>query len=222
MSNSVPTEKKEISVAIVEDDNDFRDNLAALINTAAGFRCVGAYRSGELALAELPQVRPQVVVMDINLPQMSGIECVRRLLRLVPALQVLMLTVYDQEDDIFEALKAGAMGYLLKSTPVPEILQAIVDVHRGGGPMSSNIARKVIASFRRRDSTARDIDSLTGRESEILEYLAEGYTYKEIGERLDVTYETVHTHIGRIYHKLQVRSRGEAVAAYFGWDRHRP
>ena len=158
-------------------------------------------------------MRPDVVLMDINLPGMSGVECVRRLRAVVPAVQVVMLTVYEDTDLIFAALAAGATGYLLKRTPPDELLGGIWDVHRGGSPMTGHIARKVVQSFREADR-AGDEDALSPREREVLDHLAQGYLYKEIAARLSISYDTVHTYVRRIYEKLQVHSRTEAVAKH--------
>jgi len=201
-----------ITVSIVEDDVRVRGALARLIDRSEGFCCVSQHPSGENALDDLPRVKPEVVLMDINLPGMNGVECVRRLKLLLPETQIVMLTVYEDTDLIFNALAAGATGYLLKRTPTAEILAAIRDVHNGGSPMTSHIARKVVQSFRRDEAPARDETTLSPREQEVLSHLASGYLYKEIAAALNISYDTVHTHIRRIYEKLQVRSRTEAVA----------
>ncbi|MEO5821413.1 MAG: response regulator transcription factor [Vicinamibacteraceae bacterium] len=205
--------QQTIRVSIVEDDARVRASLARLVDGADRFSCVSQHESGEKAIAELPAVRPDVVLMDINLPGMSGVECVRRLRTLLPALQVVMLTVYEDTDLIFAALAAGASGYLLKRTPPDELLGGILDVHRGGSPITSHIARKVVQSFREADR-AGDEDALSPREREVLDHLAQGYLYKEIAARLAISYDTVHTYVRRIYEKLQVHSRTEAVAKH--------
>ena len=201
-----------IRVSIVEDDARVRASLARLIDGADRFSCVSQHESGERAIAELPVVRPDVVLMDINLPGMSGVECVRRLRTAAPSVQVVMLTVYEDTDLIFAALAAGASGYLLKRTPPDELLGGILDVHRGGSPMTGHIARKVVQSFREAD--AGEEDALSPREREVLDHLAQGYLYKEIAARLAISYDTVHTYVRRIYEKLQVHSRTEAVAKH--------
>ena len=201
-----------IRVSIVEDDARVRASMARLIDGADRFSCVSQHESGERAIADLPGVRPDVVLMDINLPGMSGVECVRRLRALVPSVQVVMLTVYEDTDLIFAALAAGATGYLLKRTPPDELLGGIWDVHRGGSPMTGHIARKVVQSFREAD--AGEEDALSPREREVLDHLAQGYLYKEIAARLAISYDTVHTYVRRIYEKLQVHSRTEAVAKH--------
>jgi DNA-binding NarL/FixJ family response regulator len=203
-----------ITVSIVEDDARVRDSLAGLIGRASGIKCVSHHASGEEALLELPKVKPNVVLMDINLPGMSGIECVRKLKAVEPICQVVMLTVYENTEQIFKALAYGATGYLLKSTPPDELLTAIQDVFRGGSPMTSHIARKVVQSFRQAPASPKATDTLSPREQEVLELLAKGFLYKEIADQLHISFETVHTYIRRIYEKLQVRSRTEAVAMY--------
>jgi DNA-binding NarL/FixJ family response regulator len=204
-----------IRVSIVEDNARFRGGLEKLIQSNPGFRCVSAHASAEAALAELPQAQPQVVLMDINLPGMNGVECVRRLKPLLPGIQLIMLTVYENTELIFQALAAGATGYLLKQTPPAELLNAIRDVHAGGSPMSSHIARKVVASFQQPPGAGKPMEGLTAREQEVLELLAKGFLYKEIGDALSISYDTVHAHVRRIYEKLHVRSRTEAVAKHF-------
>jgi DNA-binding NarL/FixJ family response regulator len=205
-----------ISVSIVEDDAGVRASLAQLIDSSPGFRCLSQHPSAEKALQELPRKVPDVVLMDINLPGLSGVECVRRLKPLLARTQVIMLTVYQNTEHIFNALEAGATGYMLKQTPPAELLAAIKDVHAGGSPMNSHIARKIVQSFQRPVAAARDGDNLSPRESEVLDLLAKGYLYKEIAEKTGLTYATVHTHIRHIYEKLQVRSRAQAVAKHLG------
>jgi DNA-binding NarL/FixJ family response regulator len=208
-----PERPETIRVSIVEDDARVRASLARLVDGADRFTCVSQHESAERALAELPGIGPDVVLMDINLPGLSGVECVRRLRALVPAVQVVMLTVYEDTDLIFSALAAGATGYLLKRTPPDELLGGIWDVHRGGSPMTGHIARKVVQSFRAPDHAGQE-DALSPREREVLDHLAQGYLYKEIAARLAISYDTVHTYVRRIYEKLQVHSRTEAVAKH--------
>src|ERR1051325_1350897 len=208
-----------ISVSIVEDDAGVRSSLAKLIDSSSGFRCLSQHPSAESALLELPKNFPNVILMDINLPGLSGVECVRKLKPLLPASQIIMLTVYQNTEHIFNALAAGATGYLLKQTPPADLLAAIRDVHAGGSPMSSHIARKIVQSFQKPHPAARDTDNLSPRESEVLALLAKGYLYKEIADKLGLTYATVHTHIRHIYEKLHVRSRTEAVARHLGQGR---
>ena len=204
-----------ITVSIVEDDAPVRDVLTGWIRNVDGFRCVGVHENAEIALAALPQEKPSVVLMDINMPGMSGIECVRRLKPQMMGTQFVMLTVYEDPDHIFKALSSGASGYLLKRTPRAELFAAIRDVHAGGSPMSSNIARKIVQSFQRFNSASpAGPDNLSPREREVLELLARGYLYKEIADQLHISVPTVNTHIRRIYEKLHVRSRSQAVARF--------
>jgi DNA-binding NarL/FixJ family response regulator len=203
-----------IKVSIIEDDAWIRENLATRIAQTEGFACVGTYRTGEEAVARLPGLAPDVVLMDINLPKMNGIECVRQLRSLIPSAQVLMLTVYEDSEKIFNSLLAGASGYLLKRTPQVEILEAIADVHRGNSPMTGHIARKVVQYFNQRGGPRDDMERLSAREREVLDHLARGVSYKEIASLLAVSIDTVRVHIKGIYGKLHVHSRGEAVAKY--------
>ncbi|MGD0814559.1 MAG: response regulator transcription factor [Verrucomicrobiota bacterium] len=204
-----------ISVSIIEDDAQTRRILAEWVRSAEGFTLLGEHESAENALSTIPKENPMVVLSDINLPGMSGVECVRHLKAVLPQTQFVMLTVYRDEDHIFEALSAGATGYLLKQTPRRELIAALKQVHGGGSPMTSTIARKVVESFERfsHPSTA-DLVTLTPRELEILHLLAHGHLYKEIAETLAVSLPTVATHIRHIYEKLHVRSRSQAVAKY--------
>ena len=203
-----------ITVSIVEDNDKLRGTLARVLNRAEGFRCLSDYGNAEDALKDLPKVKPEVVLMDINLPGMNGVECVRQLKQVLPTVQVMMLTVYEDTENIFNALAVGASGYMLKRTPQAQLLEAIRDVHRGGSPMTTHIARKVVQSFQRTQASAAQTDSLSEREQQVLQLLSEGLIYKEISEKLGIGYETVHTYIRRIYEKLQVRTRTEAVAKF--------
>jgi DNA-binding NarL/FixJ family response regulator len=204
-----------ITVSIVEDNEKLRGTLARVIDRADGFRCASQYGSAEDALADLPKAKPEVVLMDINLPGMNGVDCVRQLKAAVPGIQVMMLTVYEDTENIFNALAAGASGYMLKRSSTRELLEAIREVHRGGSPMTTHIARKVVQSFQKTASAAaQQTETLSEREQQVLDLLAQGLIYKEIGEKLGISYETVHTYIRRIYEKLQVRTRTEAVAKF--------
>ena len=205
-----------IAVSIVEDDARVRASLTKLVDGAPGFRCVSNHPSAEDALRELPRLRPDVVLMDINLPGLNGVECVRRLKPQLPGTQIIMLTVYQNTEHIFNALTAGATGYMLKQTPPPELLGAIKEVHAGGSPMSSHIARKIVQSFQGPAPDAAPAQNLSPREAEVLDLLAKGFLYKEIADQMKVSYATVHTHIRHIYEKLHVRSRTEAVAKHLG------
>jgi DNA-binding NarL/FixJ family response regulator len=203
-----------ISVSIVEDNDKLRGTLARVLNRADGFRCVSQYPSAEDALKDLPNVKPDVVLMDINLPGMNGVECVRQLRPLLPQTQVMMLTVYEDTENIFNALAAGASGYMLKRTSSKELLEAIQEVQRGGSPMTMHIARKVVQSFQRTAAAMAQTENLSEREQQVLDLLSQGLIYKEIADKLQISYETVHTYIRRIYEKLQVRTRTEAVAKF--------
>jgi DNA-binding NarL/FixJ family response regulator len=200
-----------LRVALVEDDLGWRASMEALLRESSGLECVGSYGTGEDAIRELPGRRPQIVLMDINLPKMSGVECTRQLRALLPELQIIMLTVYDDSDRIFQALQMGANGYLLKRASADEILQAIQDVQRGGAPMSPYIARKVVQSFQQESPAARAEEGLSKRESEVLSYVARGYSDKEVAEALGLTSATVRSYLKSIYSKLHVHSRTQAI-----------
>jgi DNA-binding NarL/FixJ family response regulator len=203
-----------IQISIVEDNDQLRGTLARLLNRAEGFACHSQYASAEAALEGLPKERPQVVLMDINLPGLNGVECVRRLKQVAPEISAVMLTAYEDTENIFNALAAGANGYLLKRAPRAELLEAIREVHRGGSPMTTHIARKVVQSFQRTEPSPQPGETLSAREQEVLDHLSQGFLYKEIAEKIGISYETVHTYIRRIYEKLQVRTRTEAVAKF--------
>ena len=203
-----------ITVSIVEDNDQLRGTLARVINRAEGFQCLSQYANAEAALEALPAERPNVVLMDINLPGMNGVECVQRLKQAAPEILVVMLTVYEDTENIFNALAAGASGYLLKRTKSAELLEAIQEVIRGGSPMTTHIARKVVQSFQKAGASTQTTENLSPREQEVLDCLSQGLIYKEIADKLGISYETVHTYIRRIYEKLQVRTRTEAVAKF--------
>lgn len=204
-----------IRVALVEDDEKIRSNLILLLEESKGFRCVGAYPDAESALKDMPNKSPEIVLMDINLPNMDGIECTSLLKIKMPELMIVMLTVYEDTGKIFQSLQAGAVGYLLKLTKPEDILAALEEVSSGGSPMSAQIARKVVQSFYK-EKTKTNIAQvpLTPREEEVLNHLAKGYLYKEIASELSISTDTVHNHIRKIYEKLQVHSRTEAVVKY--------
>jgi DNA-binding NarL/FixJ family response regulator len=213
---TVPENKsaKAITVCIVEDEDETREALATRINRAPGLHCLATYASGETALKGIPVEKPDVVLVDIRLPQMSGIECVARLRQQLPKLQALMLTTYEERDLIFDSLRAGAKGYLLKNTRPAQLVQAIEQIHLGGAPMSVQVARKVVDYF---DSLSRPMaEDLTKREHEVLALLAQGYLYKEISDRLGISLHTVKVHLHTIYEKLHVQSRTEAVVKFLG------
>ncbi len=201
-------------VSIVDDDAPARGLLGDWIQRAPKFRCLSRHGSAEAALAALPIEKPAVVLMDINLPGISGIECVRRLKPLLPDTQFVMLTVYEDPEHIFNALAVGACGYLLKRVSRAELIEALQEVHAGGSPMSSNIARKVVQSFQKSTHHPSEAMELSPREQEVLELLARGYLYKEIADLLHISGPTVNTYIRRIYEKLHVRSRSQAVAKF--------
>src|SRR5271154_537671 len=203
-----------ISISIVDDKKERRQSITTFVNGSPGFKCVSAYGSAEAAIKGLAADKPDVVLMDINLGGMNGIECVERLKAGVPEMQILMLTVYEDTDQIFKALAAGASGYLLKRSSPTKLLQAIREVHAGGSPMSSSIARKVVASFQKSKPTAEKQTHLSPREEAVLNYLAKGFTYKQIADELDISIDTIRTYLRRIYEKLHVQSRTEAVAKY--------
>jgi DNA-binding NarL/FixJ family response regulator len=203
-----------ISVSIVDDEDDLRRSICAFINGAPGFRCVSTYPSAREALSGLPVDRPDVVLMDINMAGTSGIECAARLKALHPQIQIVMLTVYEDAEQIFKALTAGASGYMLKRSTPDRLLQAIRDVHAGGSPMSSSIARKVVASFQKPGSPARGSDHLSAREQSILDCLSRGLTYQQTADQLAISIGTLRTHVRRIYEKLHVHARTAAVAKY--------
>jgi DNA-binding NarL/FixJ family response regulator len=200
-----------IKVSIVEDDTKLRETLVRYFAGQPGFRCLNAYPNAEAALADLPEHTPDVVLMDINLPGMSGIECVARLRQVAPSLKIIMLTVFEESEQVFKALSAGAFGYLVKSNRPARILEAIREVHGGGSPMSGHIARKVVQSFQAQAAARAETDTLTGRELEVLQGLSRGHPYKQIASELGISLSTVRTYIQRIYEKLHVHSQTEAV-----------
>ena len=203
-----------ISVSIVDDEKKLCESIASFLNGSSGFRCVSIYGNAEAALQHLPKDKPDVVLMDINMPGMNGIDCVSRLKELAPEIQIVMLTIYDDTEQIFTALAAGATGYLLKRHSPDELLQAIRDVQAGGSPMSNSIARKVVASFQKDGPAGNRPNPLSVREQEVLDCLARGLPYKQIGGDLGLSINTIRTHLRHIYEKLHVQSRTEAVAKY--------
>ena len=203
-----------IKVSIVEDEKDIREGLAALISGSEGFSCISNYSNAEEALEKLIDDSPDVVLMDIGLPKMSGTECIKRLKDRNPNILIMMLSVYEDDEHIFNSLLAGASGYLIKKTPPAKLLESISDVYNGGSPMSSQIARKVVSAFQSVRKSSNETENLSNREQEILSYLAKGFRYKEIGEKLFISIETVRTHLRNIYEKLQVHSRTQAVLKY--------
>jgi len=205
-----------ISIAIVEDLDVVRNGLKDFISLSTDFLVVGAFKTGEEAFEHLPEIRPDIVIMDINLPGMNGIECIRRVKDKSPGTQFMMFTVYENDDKVFEALKAGASGYLLKNTGLLHIAESVKELHEGGSPMSANIARKMVNLFRDNDKKNPFLDLLSNREKDILQLLAKGLLYKEIAEQLGITTGTVRIHIHKIYEKLHVQNRTEAINKAFG------
>jgi DNA-binding NarL/FixJ family response regulator len=206
--------KKNITVSIVDDEADLRKHIAGYLAAAGNITCISAYASAKEALAHLPQDKPDVILMDINLGEMDGIECVRRLAEVMPKAQVLMLTVFEDPDQIFRALAAGASGYLLKRMSPKTLIEAIEDVCAGGSPMSAPIARKVVQSFKVVPVRGDDSVDLSPRERSVLDGLAQGLAYKQIADQLGVSIHTVRNYIRRIYEKLHVCTRTEAVAKF--------
>jgi len=214
-----PKSKKpdmRIRVSIVEDNRGTRESLTELLTRAPALRFVNAHPSGEEALAQITTDAPDVVLMDINLPRMNGIECVAQLKQKLPKTQVLMLTTYEEGDLIFDSLRKGASGYLLKNMPPAELVQAIEQVHAGGAPMSMQVARKVVTHFQQIKQPRSDMEQLTKREHEILALLAKGFLYKEIADQLGISLSTVRAHLHTVYEKLHVQSRTEAVVKFLG------
>jgi DNA-binding NarL/FixJ family response regulator len=208
---------KMITVAIVEDDKGIRQSLEWLLKSSGEFLCVAACDSAEDALRVLPKTAPEVILMDINLPNMSGIECTARIKELLPAVQVVMITVYGDTEKVFNALRAGASGYILKRAAPERILQAIREVHAGGVPMSGEIARKVLGTFREPAPAPAEEQNLSRREQEVLELLAQGCSNKEIADKLSISIETVTWHLRHIYSKLHVRSRTQAALKFLNF-----
>jgi DNA-binding NarL/FixJ family response regulator len=209
-----PAANSPLRVALVEDQREIRDNWKRLIESFADFQCICTCASAEEALRVIPQALPDVVLMDIYLPRMSGIECTARLKALLPNTQIVILTAVDDDELVFLALEAGADGYLLKRTKPADLRTALLDVFTGGAPMSSEIARRVVESFRRRAKARDEASNLSPREERVLELLSKGYSNKEIAEQLELSVDTVRSHLKHIYEKMHVRSRTEAVARY--------
>ena len=203
-----------ISLAIVEDDDTIREGLRILIDGSPGFTCIATYTNGNDAMIGLPEIEPDVVLMDIDIPGPSGIECILSLKAMKLQMTFIMLTVFEDTDAIFKSLSAGASGYLLKQTPPAKLLDAVQEVYRGGSPMSNEIARKVVESFQKPKVITEPGMELTNREEELLSYLAKGYLYKEIANNMFISIDTVRSHIRHIYEKLQVNTRTEATLKY--------
>lgn len=202
-----------IKVAIVEDNDKLRESFALLLDGAGGFKCVGAFRSAEEAIKQIPVRKPDVVLMDIHLPGASGIRCVQQLKATLPSIKFVMHTVSEDEELLFQALRAGASGYLLKGTPPAKVMDALTEAHQGSAPMTGHIARMVVEYFHQKKS-ANETATLTDREREILNYLAKGFRNKEIADALNIGIDTVRSHLRNIYEKLHVSSRAEAIVKY--------
>jgi len=201
-------------VAIVEDSKTTREGLEKIINLSSRYRCICTCATAEDALRALPQQKPDIVLMDIQLPRMSGVECVAKLKELLPSTHVIMVTVYEDPDRIFRALRAGASGYLLKRSAPEHVIDAIREVQQGGAPMSGEIARKIVAYFRNQEAANSEVQKLTAREREVLDLVVHGFSNKEIADRLNVTLDAIRWHLKNIYFKLHVHSRTEAVLKY--------
>lgn len=208
---------KKITVSIVEDLNEIREGFTFVLNNSTDFECVSSYSSAEDALIDLPVKNPEIVVMDINLPGISGVECIKRLKEKKFKGLFMMFTVYDDDENIFEALQAGASGYILKKTPPTKFLESLSEIHQGGSPMSTHIARRVVQVFQNKKQQSKDVDILTLREREILELISKGFLYKEIADQLYITTGTVKQHIHKIYEKLHVQNKTEAINKFFGY-----
>jgi DNA-binding NarL/FixJ family response regulator len=205
-----------IKIAIVEDNNTLRSSLESLFNRTDGMRCVASLNNLLNVISEVGAANPEIILMDIGLPNISGIEGVRTVKTHFPNIQILMFTVFDDDEKIFDAIRAGASGYLLKKTPPAEIIQAVRDLYQGGAPMTSSIARRVIQSFQAAPATIVEDYQLTVRENEILYSLVDGLSYKKIADKYCVSISTIRTHICNIYNKLHVNSKAEAVARVLG------
>jgi DNA-binding NarL/FixJ family response regulator len=215
-NNLTQVENNAITVAIVEDDSRIREGLATILDEEPDLECLGGFGSAEEALQHLPKLRPKVVIMDVNLPGMNGVECVRRLCVGANPPQIIMLTVRQDSEVIFDSLAAGACGYLLKPPTVDQFVSAVRDVFSGGAPMTASIARRVAQSFRKARAKTPETENLSPREVEVLELLVKGYAYKEVAYDPGISYSTVQRHIESIYRKLHVHSRNHAVSKYLG------
>jgi DNA-binding NarL/FixJ family response regulator len=205
-----------ITVCIVEDIKEIRQGVKHILDESALFVCSGAFRDAEEAMTPLPALQPNIVLMDIGLPGMTGIECIKKVKSQCPGTQFMMFTIYEDSKQVFDALAAGANGYLLKKTPQNEILEALKELHEGGAPMSTHIARKVVANFQQSGGGSDALDCLSPREQQVLQLLAKGYFYKEIGYKLNISTGTVRQHIHHIYKKLHVQNSTEAVNKFYG------
>ena len=205
-----------ITLAIVEDLDEVRDGLKNFISLSSDFKILDTFKTAEEAVHDLPKLKPDIVIMDINLPGMNGIECIRQIKGKTPNTQFMMFTVYENDEKVFEALKAGASAYLLKNTGLVQLIESLKELYNGGSPMSSNIARKLVTLFRNEQKETTNLEVLSNRENEILQWLAKGLLYKEIAEQLSISVSTVRQHIHHIYEKLHVQNRTEAINKAFG------
>ena len=205
-----------ISIAIVEDLDEVRDGLKNFISLSQDFDVLDTFKTAEEALYEIPKLKPDIVIMDISLPGINGIECIRQVKDKSPKTQFMMFTVYENDEKVFEALKAGAAGYLLKNTGLVQLIESLKELHNGGSPMSANIARKLVTVFREQQKEAAPVEILSHRENEILQLLSKGLLYKEIAEKTSISVSTVRQHIHHIYEKLHVQNRTEAINKAFG------
>src|SRR5215467_11367481 len=205
-----------ISLSIVEDLDEVREGLKQFISLNPEFKVLDTFKTAEEALYDLPRLQPDIVIMDINLPGMNGIECIREIKTKVPRTQFMMFTVYENDEKVFEALKAGASGYLLKNTGLVQMIEALKELYDGGSPMSANIARKLVTVFRSQENNSEPVETLSNRENEILQLLSKGLLYKEIADQLSISVSTVRQHIHKIYEKLHVQNRTEAINKAFG------
>jgi DNA-binding NarL/FixJ family response regulator len=205
-----------ITLAIVEDLDEVRDGLKNFISLSDDFKVLDTFKSAEEALYDIPKLKPDIVIMDISLPGMSGIECIRQVKDKSPGTQFMMFTVYENDEKVFEALKVGASGYLLKNTGLVQLVESIKELYNGGSPMSANIARKLVTVFRNKEKEVEPVEQLSHRENEILQLLSKGLLYKEIADQLHIATNTVRQHIHKIYEKLHVQNRTEAINKAFG------
>jgi DNA-binding NarL/FixJ family response regulator len=205
-----------ITLAIVEDLDEVRDGLKNFISLSSDFKILDIFKTAEEALYDIPKLKPDIVIMDINLPGMNGIECIKAIKNKIPNTQFMMFTVYENDEKVFEALKAGASGYLLKNTGLVQLIESLKELYNGGSPMSANIARKLVTVFRNHEKVKEPVEVLSPRENEILQLLAKGLLYKEIAEQLSISVSTVRQHIHHIYEKLHVQNRTEAINKAFG------
>ena len=205
-----------ISLVIVEDLDEVRQGLSQFLSLNPEFKVLDTFKTAEEALVDLPKINPDIVIMDINLPGINGIECIRQVKKKIPRTQFMMFTVYENDEKVFEALKAGASGYLLKNTGLVQLIEALHELHNGGSPMSANIARKLVTVFREKENSEIPVEALSKRETEILQLLSKGLLYKEIADQLSISVSTVRQHIHKIYEKLHVQNRTEAINKAFG------